>query len=129
MACGQPCDTRTQTGTVRGPAFACFVLLLSVVAEECCSSGVGLSLCLVWCADMIDIGELQSALRGMGIMFTIPDTKLLMNSLGVPVVVQGGVPMVSQVRFWCSGEVGVDPETLMCKVLFLDCLSSLGYPW
>jgi hypothetical protein len=46
---------------------------------------------------MIDIGELQSALRGMGIMFTIPDTKLLMNSLGVPVVVRDGVPMVSQV--------------------------------
>ena len=31
---------------------------------------------------MIDVPELQTALRGMGIMYTVPDTKLLITSLG-----------------------------------------------
>ncbi len=37
---------------------------------------------LSYAADFIDVGELQRALRGMGILYTVPDTKLLINSLG-----------------------------------------------
>ncbi len=46
---------------------------------------------------MIDVPELQSALRGMGIMYTVPDTKLLINSLGANVYDEEA-PKASQAR-------------------------------